>query len=190
MDAYYDYIRTRGFVPTEGETHPEQAAWWVAFCQTHGAHWRSVAEVGFNGGLSAVLTLAALPHVHMTSYDLGEHTWVPRAQECVQRMFPGRHTLVLGDSRETLPDADATHMLEALFIDGGHFGDVPYLDLKHARRLVKPDGFIIMDDYCPTFGGDVVRAWDRAVAEKLIEPIGAPHRVGEFGWVVGRPLHI
>jgi len=185
MDAYFDYIRTRNFVPDEGETHPEQAQWFINFCQKHGTYWENVAEVGFNGGLSAVLTLAALPHVNVVSYDIGGHPWITKARDTVQNRFPNRHTLILGDSRVTLP-ATQPATYDMLFIDGGHEGDVPYFDLKHGVRLVKPGAWIIMDDYCPSFGPQVMEAWDAAVGEGWIEQVGPNHRNGSFGWVVGR----
>lgn len=185
MDAYFDYIQTRGFVPKEGETHPEQAQWFVNFCHEHGAEWEKVAEVGFNGGLSAVITLATLPHVHVVSYDIGLHDWITKARDAVQSRFPNRHTLVIGDSRVTLPVAQPA-LYDMLFIDGGHEGDVPYSDLKHGVRLVKRGGWIIMDDYCPSFGPTVMNAWDTAVKEGWITQVGPNYLNGSFGWVVGR----
>jgi predicted O-methyltransferase YrrM len=185
MDAYFDYIQTRDFVPEEGETHPEQARWWVNFCQTNGADWEQIAEVGFNGGLSAVMTLAALPHVNVVSYDIGLHPWITKARDAVHNRFPSRHTLILGDSRVTLP-ATPSASYDMIFIDGGHEGDVPYSDLKHGARLVKPGGWIIMDDYCPCFGPHVMDAWNAAVDEGWITQVGPNHCDGSFGWVVGR----
>jgi len=185
MDVYFDYIQTRNFIPNEGETYPEQAQWLVNFCKEHGTEWDKVAEIGFNGGLSAVITLAALPHVNVVSYDIGDHPWITTARNAIQNRFPNRHTLILGDSRVTLP-ATQPSCYDMIFIDGGHEGDVPYLDLKHSTRLVKPNGWIIMDDYCPSFGPIVMRAWDAAVNEGWIEQVGEHYRNGSFGWVVGK----
>jgi len=100
-------------------------------------------EIGFNAGHSAETFLQNTTG-HVTSFDLGEHPYVHVAKEYIDTMYPGRHTLILGDSRETVPQCKDT--FDLLFIDGGHEYDIAKEDLKNCIPLAKPEAIFIMDD--------------------------------------------
>jgi len=103
----------------------------------------NVMEIGFNAGHSAETFLQNTTG-HVTSFDLGEHPYVHVAKEYIDTMYPGRHTLILGDSRETVPQCKDT--FDLLFIDGGHEYDIAKEDLKNCIPLAKPEAIFIMDD--------------------------------------------
>jgi tRNA G46 methylase TrmB len=64
----------------------------------------SIMEIGFNTGHSALLFLAITPpEVKVVSFDLGEYAHVFAAKRFIDKLFPGRHTLVTGDSTFTIP---------------------------------------------------------------------------------------
>ena len=63
----------------------------------------NILEIGFNAGHSAELWLSVKPNIKVTSFDIGTHSYLTLGKDFIDRKFPGRHTLILGDSRETLP---------------------------------------------------------------------------------------
>ena len=74
-------------------------------------------EIGFNAGHSAELFLK-YTSAHVTSFDLGDHPYVTHAKEYIDAYYPGRHSLILGDSTVTVPKCIGKY--DIIFIDGGH----------------------------------------------------------------------
>src|SRR4249919_131418 len=70
---------------------------------------RLIGEIGFNAGLSSYTFLEANPEATVYSFDLGEHRYVQPAKEYIDREFPGRHHLILGDSLQTVPEFHRQH---------------------------------------------------------------------------------
>jgi predicted O-methyltransferase YrrM len=135
-----------------------------------------IAEIGFNAGHSACVFLAARPDISVVSFDLGAHRYVGRAKAFMDRRFPGRHTLVLGDSRDTVPKfhADYPEMaFDLVFIDGGHDYDVVAADLFNCRLLTAPGGRVLIDDLrsWKTWGHGPVRAWSEARQQGIVEEL-------------------
>jgi hypothetical protein len=83
--------------------------------------------------------------------------------------FTGRHSLVLGDSRDTVAAAaaaadnnnnDATLRPQACgisFVDGGHFDDVPLSDIMGLAAMSDAATLLVVDD--TPFLRDVEQAW-------------------------------
>ena len=120
-----------------------------------------VCQTGFNRGRSAAAFLSATPSVHLTSFDLGEHSYVEVAEEWIRASFGHRrHALVVGDSRRTLPRAVTSGTLgrcDFVFVDGNHLFDGAIDDIKHfgwASALGTP---VLVDD-CPSMMGTAFRS--------------------------------
>ncbi|MGH9091495.1 MAG: class I SAM-dependent methyltransferase [Acidimicrobiales bacterium] len=133
-----------------------------------------VVEIGFNAGHSSYLFLSSRPDVRVVSFDLGDHDYVGPAKELIDRRFPGRHELVLGDSRQTVPAYAGDHpdrRFDLAFIDGGHDYEVARADIANCRALATPRTIVLMDDLQPgrAFGEGPVRAWSEAVASGAVE---------------------
>jgi predicted O-methyltransferase YrrM len=129
---------------------------------------RRILEVGFNGGNSVATMLSVRNSIEVVSFDIGTHTYIAKAKKLIDAMFPARHTLVIGNSTKTIPEYfknNKNHIFDAAFIDGGHHGNVPYLDIMNVCKLVKPGGLIVIDDlsYAP-----VLAAIIRALGEYII----------------------
>ena len=110
-----------------------------------------ILRIGFNAGHSSYVFLGARPDITVVSFDLGEHAFVAKAKAFMDGKFPGRHTLVLGDSRETIPRYSAEHRsatFDLIFIDGDHDHDydVAVADLLNCRAMARPSGLVVMDD--------------------------------------------
>jgi predicted O-methyltransferase YrrM len=63
---------------------------------------RVVGEIGFLTGFSSIALLLSLPTLTVVSFDGGRHACVKAAKEFIDENFPGRHRLILGNSRETV----------------------------------------------------------------------------------------
>jgi hypothetical protein len=136
----------------------------------------TVLEIGFNAGHSSFVFLEARPDVQVVSFDLGEHGYVSSAKDFIDKRFPGRHQLVLGDSTVTVPQyrqANPEAAFDLTFVDGGHDYPVAIADLRNCQPLAAPDGLVVMDDllHWRSWGVGPVRAWDEVCAEGIVTPI-------------------
>jgi FkbM family methyltransferase len=121
---------------------------------------QSIMEIGFNAGHSALLFLAITPpETKVVSFDLGEYAYVFAAKRYIDSVFPGRHTLVTGDSTVTIPkyEEQVAHrmknpatapplLFDFIFIDGGHQGDIPMKDILNSLRLARDEKNIVAID--------------------------------------------
>lgn len=133
----------------------------------------TVLEIGFNAGHSSYVFLEARPDVQVVSFDLGEHAYVSAAKDFIDKKFPGRHQLVLGDSTVTVPQYRQTYpeaLFDLAFVDGGHDYEVAIADLRNCQQLVARNGLVVMDDLLPwkTWGIGPTRAWAEVAQEGLV----------------------
>jgi FkbM family methyltransferase len=145
---------------------------------------KSIMEIGFNGGHSALLFLSITPpETKVVSFDLGEYAYVFAAK---------RHTLVTGDSTTTIPNYEeqVAHRLkiketapplkfDLIFIDGGHQDDIPLKDILNSQRLARDDKTIVaIDDICRNpsrhahYTVEPTKAWDQMVITGVITEHG------------------
>ena len=132
-----------------------------------------VAETGFNTGGSSRAFLAARPDIEVVSFDIGAHVSIRRAKAQLDKKFPGRHQLVLGDSTQTLPafaKAHADVRFDLVFIDGGHDYEVAKADLINFRTMAHADTIVIRDDMTPwwKWGEGPTKVWNEAIDAGLI----------------------
>lgn len=160
-----------------------------------------ILEIGFNAGHSSFIFLEARPDVTVVSFDLGAHGYVAKAKEFLDETFPGRHSLILGDSTKTVPAYQAEHpdaSFDLIFIDGGHDYEVAQADLLNCQPLSRSPGLVVMDDLQPwkTWGAGPVRAWSEAKEAGAVEELqllqdGEPvamveRKLATSAWAVGR----
>ena len=124
-----------------------------------------VMEIGFNAGHSAELFLSIRSDTTVTSFDLGAHRYVQACKEEIDRQFPGRHTLVLGDSAVTVPDYVPEAPFDLIFVDGDHSYLGAQADLRNCARLARKGTIVVMDD---TDMPEVFRAWKEANEAGLV----------------------
>jgi len=154
---------------------------------------KAIMEIGFNAGHSALLFLAITPpETKVVSFDLGEYAYVFAAKRYIDSVFPGRHTLVTGDSTFTIPNYEEQvahrmnnpnsappHRFDLIFIDGGHQDDIPLKDIMNSQRLARsPDTIVAIDDICrvPTrhahYTVEPTKAWEQMIDAGFIREDG------------------
>jgi hypothetical protein len=188
----------RGHLNPEGSSNPKQLAYLADAAR--GA--RLVGEIGFNTGLSAHAFLGA-GAARVVSFDLGDHRYTPLAKKLVDRKFPGRHTMIWGDSRTTVPEFTACNpgvRFDVVFIDGGHDYEIAKADITNMKPLCTDTTVVVMDDLTPwlDWGAGPTRAWTEAIQEGIVrqeqlfkdgEPVDVIEPPGKRIWAVGRYIY-
>ena len=131
---------------------------------------RTICETGFNLGHSSLLWLTSNRNAKVYSFDLGEHKYVVPAADYILRHYSDRFNLLLGDSRDTLPDFFSKNNVscDIFFVDGGHVDYVPQLDMFWAVTMLNKtnkNAKILVDDLHLK---DVKAIWRNMIKGKLI----------------------
>ncbi len=184
MSLLDKYLNDRGLVVYEGYSQqvPGQVERLIQLCK--GA--KTIMEIGFNGGHSADIFLKH-SDATVVSFDIGSHGYVTAAKEYIDITYPGRHSLVLGNSLQTIP-AFVGGPFDLIFIDGGHDSSIAIADLANCRRLAHKDTLVLMDDTMYT--GHWVMGWTKGPTHSWTEAVkrGEVIEDGKEDYDVGRGM--
>ena len=182
LKKYCDKYLEQKFNITEGFMTSEQAEWFQSFLQKN-LKIKKVLEIGFNGGFSSGVVLNTRADLTVVSIDLGAHDYVLPAKAWIDKEFPNRHLLLIGDSRSVLPRVQGfIEEADCIFIDGGHCEDVPERDIENVLRACRPDAWIVIDDYAP-YAPDVVKAVNEKLKSHMLHGIQVADSKTR-GWIV------
>jgi predicted O-methyltransferase YrrM len=171
---------------SEGSSVPDQVNYYIELIKSN-PNIKTVLEIGFNLGISAAAFLAARSDIQVVSLDIGSHAYVLDAKRNIDKHFPGRHTLIIGDSTTTLPFLGkifGTRPVDLVMIDGGHTRPIPQIDLENSLHWCGPHTFILFDDVCEAHGCHGV---NEAVAEAIDtkKVVFLEHKMsGDRGWAL------
>ena len=112
----------------------------------HGKLALDILEIGFNAGHSALLYLIANPYSKIHFFDLGEHKYSRACFDYLNSKFPGRLSVVWGDSTITMPQTP-DRLYDFIHIDGGHTRIVAESDFYNCKSLAKKNALVMIDDY-------------------------------------------
>ena len=139
----------------------------------------SVLEIGFNAGYSAELFLSNTS-MDTVSFDDGKHKYHKFGKSHIDKNFPDRHSLILGDSKKTLLQymiSNPNKNFDLIFIDGGHDYITAESDLLNCKNLSHQNTIVIMDDtvykkdkICEWNIGPT-NVWRKAIEKKIIKEI-------------------
>ena len=164
---------------------------------------KTVCEIGFNAGHSAVSWLAANPDIFLYSFDLGYHKYTRPIAQYLKQRYPGRFEIILGDSTKTLPKFIASHptvKCDVMSIDGGHFYDIALHDFNNFRKMASARNLLHYDDYpsCshPVQAQEIGKVWeDKRENGEMTEVLkccfkkDVKNKIGMKGFSVGH-IHI
>ncbi len=152
------YLNEKGFYSFEGYSQQISQQVKDLIDLTKGV--TNIIEIGFNAGHSAEIFLENNKDLILISFDLGEHRYVNTAKEYIDLKYPNRHTLILGNSIETLPkfiEGNKDKKYDLIFIDGGHEYEIAKQDIENSFNLSHKDTIIIIDD--TIFRKEWVKSW-------------------------------
>lgn len=115
-------------------------------------HGPRIFELGFNAGHSGLLfLLGCAPGSTVEFLDIGGHPYVIPCFQYLQGVRPEiSRTLLLGDSRSVLPfrvlKQKESNLYDVIHMDGGHEIDCVVNDMILLYQLLKPGGWMIIDD--------------------------------------------
>jgi predicted O-methyltransferase YrrM len=161
----------RGRPPLEGSTSPEELLYLATTARRTGA--KLIGEIGFNAGFSTTAFLNANPDSQVVSFDLVEHGYTRVAKKIVDEKFPGRHTLIAGDSTKAVPDFARKNpdlRFDLVFIDGGHQYEVAKADIMNMMPMCTEKTAVIIDDLTPwlKWGKGPTQAWTEAIRDGFV----------------------
>jgi predicted O-methyltransferase YrrM len=171
VSEIWTFLEEQEIVPSEGSATEAELEFLMDLASRPDV--RHIGEIGFNAGVSTDGFLRANENADVTSFDIGEYPHVGVAKDFIDRRYPGRHRLVLGDSRTTVPDfAHREHgfRFDLIFIDGGHAYGSVYADLVNARLVSSERTVVVVDDLLPwlSYGVGPACAWYEAVATGVL----------------------
>jgi predicted O-methyltransferase YrrM len=177
MSGFLDiFLNTNNCNITEG--HSQQCIKQIELLKkiVKNSNIKNVLEIGFNAGHSAEIFLENNENINLTSFDVGYHDYTLVGKKYIDKTFPNRHTLILGDSLLEVPKYPADKKFDIIFIDGGHAYYVAYGDILNCKKFSHQDTIVIMDDtYFPITNinhtHDPTLAWTDAIKNNIILPI-------------------
>ena len=196
LDNYYNKYNIK---ITEGniENNIEQKKDIINIIKTKNPEY--ILEIGFNAGHSSELFLEN-SNAYIYSFDIGAHfhEYLKYGKLFLNNKFPNRHTLVFGNSRETIPRFNNNNNIkfDIIFIDGGHDYEVAYDDLMNCRNLATEDTIVIMDDIIsndinpPEYTIGPKKAWLNLIKNNLLVEIKHSDYGNARGQSVGKYINL
>jgi predicted O-methyltransferase YrrM len=110
---------------------------------------KNIIEIGFNAGVSSAYFLSSRDDIRVISVDIGVHRYVNECKKLIDEQFPGRHKLIIGDSRKIIPELNKLEpefKPDLIFIDGDHIDPTPLIDARNCLALADEETILVMDD--------------------------------------------
>jgi len=142
-------------------------------------HAQLVYEIGMDVGLASLRMLNALKitegRLRSFEYDSRKAPIADKLKE----LFPASFEIVWGDSTKTLPEQ--TDQPDIVFVDGCHHYEYVIQDIKNSLNLLKPGGFLVIDD---VIGSEVGQAVKDLISEEqvhwFLNGVGGDRRLGRY----------
>lgn len=167
---------------SDGTTSAEELSFLAALASYPDVHY--IGEIGFNAGYSSYAFLAAKSTNRVYSFDLAKFTYSMPAKDYINEQFPGRHTLIVGDSAVSVPwfhQNQPELRFDLIFVDGGHEYEEASVDLKNMAMFAHTGTLVVMDDLTPwkKWGVGPDQAWREAqdnglITQRLLIQDGVP----------------
>lgn len=180
MSQLNEYLKKKNIIITEGFSQQNKEM--ISFLKNiiNDKSIIHAMEIGFNGGHSAELFLSSNKNLKLVSFDLGIHDYVKDGKKFIDKTFPNRHELILGNSLKTIPEYIKKNIkFDLIFIDGGHDFKIANSDLLNCKNLAHKNTIVIMDDYVSKpewvlkWNKGPNKAWNNAKKNNIIKELGS-----------------
>jgi predicted O-methyltransferase YrrM len=143
LSEYLEMHNIRGY-----EGHSQQIGEQMELLNELALNAESIMEIGFNVGHSAEIFLSTHSSRKVVSFDIGYQKGYYVGKGFLDLTYPYRHTLIIGDSKKTVPEftEKTKEKFDLIFVDGGHEYETSYKDLMNCRELAHKDTVVIVDD--------------------------------------------
>jgi predicted O-methyltransferase YrrM len=158
-----------------------------------------ILEIGFNAGHSSEVFLEK-SNAYIYSFDIGGHfhEYLKYGKKFLNNKYPNRHTLVFGNSIESIPRFTKNHSIkfDIIFIDGGHDYKIALADLINCRKLANENTIVIMDDIVsndinpPGYAIGPKKAWLELINKNLLSEISHSDYGSNRGQSVGKYINL
>lgn len=178
------YLNSNGFYAFEGHSQQldEQIDIIKKIVLNNNDKIHNILEIGFNAGHSAELFLEySSLSTKVISLDIGLHQYVHIGKNYIDNIYPYRHRLIIGNSKDTLVrfiNENPELRFDLIFIDGSHQYDIVKSDFINCVKLMHNDTIIIMDDvvYKKDYEADYTigptKVWREMVSTNVVKELG------------------
>lgn len=148
---------------------------------------KRILELGFNAGHSALLFLLGCdPDALVEFMDVGLHPYVRPCFEYLSKISPVKKSLLIGDSLQVLPKIalkdKQRDIYDVIHMDGGHADRFVVNDLILLYMLLKPGGYMIVDDA----EGFILEAVSNFISIGLFEVEGGQYSTSVYPHIIVR----
>ena len=146
-----DFLEERGVTRIEGHIYSRKgrlAKFFVDLLEKN-PQVRHIGEIGFNAGHSSQLFLNARKNIKVTSFDIMLHPYVYDAKEYIDLYYPGRHVLIPGNSKVSVPQFYSENpdvKFDLVFVDGCHKYGAALSDILTMRPFAHKNTLLVLDD--------------------------------------------
>jgi len=172
FNNYEKDFNALGLPDYEGGSIIEQVNYFIDLLEKN-PQIKTILEIGFNTGRSAAYFLSSRDDIKVVSVDIGVHDYVNDCKKIIDVHFPGRHTILIGDSKVVIPqlvEIKPKINFDLIFIDGDHAEPGPLIDARNCLALATHETVLVMDDTCLHTGwAGVLQAMCELIKKKELD---------------------